>query len=104
MRPYNPEGLAVVERVELHDGTTVTVDGRVALLLPKPPARMAASTFHLGDSAATVFAGEAGTELPRVRCDAGLAQAAFVYPLAHAATIRVAIRRRWHEGWRPCMG
>ena len=35
VRPYNPEGLAVIERIELHDGTTVTVDGRVALLLPK---------------------------------------------------------------------
>ena len=34
VRPYNPEGLAVIERIGLHDGTTVTVDGRVAMLLP----------------------------------------------------------------------
>src|SRR5262245_36728848 len=31
VRPYNPEGLAVIERIDLHD-TTVTVDGRPALL------------------------------------------------------------------------
>ena len=38
--PYNPEGLAVVERIGLVD-RTVTVDGRPALLFPKPPARLA---------------------------------------------------------------
>ena len=55
VRPYNPEGLSVIERLGLHDGTTVTVDGRVAMLLPRPPARMAASTFHDGDSAGTIL-------------------------------------------------
>jgi hypothetical protein len=30
VRPYNPEGLSVIERIELHEQTTVTVDGRVA--------------------------------------------------------------------------
>ena len=52
VRPYNPEGLAVVERIGLVD-RTVTVDGRPALLFPKAPARLAASTFHGGDSAVT---------------------------------------------------
>jgi hypothetical protein len=94
VRPYNPEGLAVIERIELHERTTVTVDGRVALLLPKPPARVAASTFHEGDSAATVLSGAAGdaNSFPkRLRDDAGMAQAAFVYPLPHTATLRVAL-------------
>ena len=94
VRPYNPEGLAVIERIELHDGTTVTVDGRVALLLPKAPARVAASTFHEGDSAATVFDGaatEAGQFPTRLRDEAGMAQAAFIYPLPHTATLRVAL-------------
>ena len=94
VRPYNPEGLAVIERVELHDGTTVTVDGRVALLLPKSPARVAASTFHEGDSASTVFSGRAvdAREFPkRLRDVAGMAQAAFIYPLPHTATFRVAL-------------
>jgi hypothetical protein len=92
IRPCNPEGLAVVERIGLHDDTTVTVDGRVAMLLPKAPSRSAASTFRDGDSAATVFAGEAGTAFPGdLRCEAGMASAAFVYPLAHTATLRVVL-------------
>jgi hypothetical protein len=91
VRPYNPEGLAVVERVSLLD-RTVAVDGRPALVLPRKPQRMAASTFHLGDSAAVVMSGKAGESLPtKLRCEAGLAQAAFLFPLPHTATLRVAI-------------
>jgi hypothetical protein len=94
VRPYNPEGLAVIERIEVHDGTTVTVDGRVALLLPKPPSRVAASTFHDGDSAAAVLGGTAtaASQFPkRLRDVTGMAQAAFIYPLPHTATLRVAL-------------
>ena len=91
VRPYNPEGLAVVERIGLVD-RTVTVDGRPALLFPKAPARMAASTFHDGDSAVAVIDGRAGTTFPkRLKCEAGLAQAAFLFPVAHRATLRVAL-------------
>lgn len=92
VRPYNPEGLSVIERIALHEGTTVTVDGRVALLLPRRPGRVAASTFHDGDSATVVMSGEAGEHWRgTVRDPAGLAQAAFVFPLAHGATLRAAI-------------
>lgn len=92
VRPYNPEGLSVIERVELHEDVTVTVDGRVAMLLPRPPSRSAASTFHDGDSAAIVMNGDARAHWPGpVRCVAGLAQAAFLYPLAHGAILRVAL-------------
>lgn len=91
VRPYDVEGLSVIERIGLH-GTTVTVDGRVAMLLPREPNQVAASTFHDGDSAATVFAGDAGTSFPDdLRCEAGMAQAAFVYPLTHRATLRVVL-------------
>ncbi|HEX5945126.1 MAG TPA: hypothetical protein VFY82_02565 [Acidimicrobiales bacterium] len=91
VRPYTPEGLSVIERIDLR-GSTVAVDGRVALLLPKPPMRVAGSTFHDGDSAATVLSGAAAERWGApVRDRAGLAQAAFVYPLAHGATFRVAI-------------
>jgi hypothetical protein len=83
VRPYNPEGLAVVERIELVD-RTVTVDGRPAVLLPTEP-------FHGGDSMRIVTEGKAGTSLPDLRCEAGLAQAAFLFPLAHRATLRVAL-------------
>ena len=91
VRPYNPEGLAVIERVGLHD-RTVTVDGRPAMLLPKRPQRMAASTFHDGDAVHKVTAEDLSTELPKdLRCEAGLATATFLFPLAHRQTLRVAI-------------
>jgi hypothetical protein len=91
VRPYNPEGLAVVERIALVD-RTVTVDGRPALLFPSAPLRMAGSTFHEGDSANLVMSGQAGDALPvPLRCDVGLAQAAFLFPVAHRATLRVAM-------------
>jgi hypothetical protein len=92
VRPCNPEGLAVVERIGLHDGTTVTVDGRVAMLLPKPPSRTAASAFHDGDVASVVLGGGAVADAPvDVRDETGLASAAFLFPLAHTAMLRVAL-------------
>jgi hypothetical protein len=91
VRPYNGEGLSVIERIGLH-GTTVTVDGRVAMLLPKPPNAVAASTFHDGDCAQRVFAGDTEPAFPAdLRDDAGMAQAAFVYPLPHRTAMRVAL-------------
>ena len=91
VRPYDVEGLSVIERIGLH-GTTVTVDGRVALHLPREPNEVAASTFHDGDSSAHVFAGETTDHFPQhLRCEAGMAQAAFVYPLTHSTSIRVAM-------------
>ncbi len=90
VRPYNPEGLAVIERIELHD-RTVVVDGRPALFLPRRPDAMAASSFHDGDSALAVVSGRTSDRLPeRLRCDAGLAQAAFLFPLGPGDQLRAA--------------
>ena len=91
VRPYNPEGLAVVEQIELHD-STVVVDGRPAIFLPKAPRQMASSTFRGGDVAHAVTDGRTSAALPAdSRCEAGLAQAAFLFPLSHRSTIRFAI-------------
>ena len=92
VRPYNPEGLAVVERIALHGDDTVTVDGRPALLFHGRPPRMAGSTFEHGDVADAVTGGRAGTELPDpLRDEVGLAQAAFIFPVPHRTAVRVAI-------------
>ncbi len=91
VRPYDAEGLSVIERIGLH-GTTVTVDGRVAMLLPREPNAVAASTFLEGDCSTAVFAGDTHTSFPAdLRDEAGMAQAAFVYPLPHRTTLRVAL-------------
>jgi hypothetical protein len=91
IRPYNPEGLAVIERIEMHD-RTVVLDGRPALFLPDAPQAVAASNFHGGDSALAVMTGRTSGSLPsRLRCDAGLAQAAFLFPLGPGSHLRTAI-------------
>jgi hypothetical protein len=91
VRPYTPEGVGVIERIDL-TGSTVAVDGRPALVLPRVPARVAGSTLRGGDSAAVVTSGGAAERWRGpVRDPAGLAQAAFVFPLAHGATFRAVI-------------
>jgi hypothetical protein len=91
LRPYHPTGAARLGRIEI-DGTTVVVDGRPALLLPKAPGRSSASTFDQGDSAWEVLSGRAGEgHPPTVSCADGMAQAALLFPLAHRATLRFAL-------------
>ncbi len=88
VRPYNPRGRARIERIALVGQTTVTVDGAVSLVLPRPANRAAGSTARDGDVATPVLAGEAGPDFPQsLRCEAGSASAAFVYPLPHRATL-----------------
>ncbi len=89
IRPYNPVGIVAVERIELHD-RTVIVDDRPALLLPKRPQGAAASTSRNGDVVRHVLAEETADEFPNgARCDDGLATAAFVFSLAHTASLRI---------------
>jgi hypothetical protein len=87
LRPYNPEGLAVVERVALH-GRTVSVDGELALALPDRPQRAVLSSLDGGDAAGSLDDGRDGSE---VACRAGLANAAFVYALPPGERLRAAI-------------
>ena len=91
LRPYNPEGLAVVSDLAL-DGDRVLVERSVlGLLLPRPPERMALSTFAGGDSATQVAAGFAGgAGEVAVHDPAGLAQGAFVYHLPPGEVVRAA--------------
>jgi hypothetical protein len=99
VRPYNPEGLASVGNIDLEDpgtgvsptGTVVLVDGRPGVLLPRPPAGVAGSTFVAGDSVDRVRGGQATAGSLDLEDPDGLAQAAFVYPLPHRASIRVAM-------------
>ncbi len=90
VRPYNPEGLSTLCSVELEE-TTVLVDGRPALWLPRAPSGVAGSTLSGGDSVHRVLAHRATTGPLDLEDPDGLAQAAFVYPLPHRSTIRVAM-------------
>jgi hypothetical protein len=88
VRPYNPDGLATVADIDLAE-TTVLVDGRPGLLLPRPPAGVAGSTLDVGDCVDVVTSGQAVPGPVALEDPDGLAQAAFVYPLPPRGTIRV---------------
>ena len=90
LRPYNPEGLAVVEQVELQ-GHTLMADGRPAIFLPEAPTRFVVSSFLQGDTARLVDKGGMEIEAGRGRDRAGLAQVALVYEVASGQTVRVAM-------------
>lgn len=91
VRPFGLDGAGRADTVEL-DGTTVRIDGEVALVLPRSPGRIALSTADVGDAAAAVFAGQAeAVRAASVRCPDGLAHGALLFPLAHTATLRVVL-------------
>lgn len=91
LRPWNPEGLATVKRLTA-EGCTVSADGRHAVYLPRPPAAVSTSTSSDGDVVHPVISGRpGGWPFPPVLDRAGIAQVAFVYPLPHTKSIRVAL-------------
>ena len=73
------------------DGTTVTVDGRVALSFARQPSRSVGGTTE--EVLAAVAAGIADSQWPTggVRRADGDAAAAFVFPLPHTATLRFVV-------------
>lgn len=91
LRPYGLDAPGRIEGIDV-DGSDVRVDGRPALSLTRSPGRLALSDRAGGDSADVVFDGAAAVvDRTRVRCADGLAQAALLFPLAHTATLRVAV-------------
>jgi len=95
IRPYGPTGRAEVRRIELDaSAERLSVDGREALVFPKAPAQMAwsdGSKDCVEDVLAERTRPPEGAAL--IEDPGGWAQAAFVFPLAHSAIIRVALPR-----------
>lgn len=94
IRPFNPTGLASIASISLDESrTSASVDGFEVLMFGKAPSQLIGSTGAGGDCVGEVVAER--TELPDrwhdISCPRGLAQAAFVFPLAHTAVLRVAM-------------
>ncbi|HEY2430499.1 MAG TPA: hypothetical protein VGI06_16275 [Acidimicrobiales bacterium] len=87
VRPCNPDGAAWIEHIGLDDGVVV-IDGRVGLVLPRAPAGTAWASAAAGDVLQSVRDNHTAPSRCRVRCRDGLAEAAFVFPVPHTATIR----------------
>jgi hypothetical protein len=86
--PYGPLGAGAVRSIELR-GDHVEIDGGLAVILPKPPLRVAGGTS--GRTSTAVVGGEAVPPEPVVvvRDRDGLAELAVVYPVPHASGLRV---------------
>lgn len=91
--PYNAGSGGRVRTIVV-DGDTVVVDGRIAMLLPKPPARMTADC--IGGALASVVGGDATAPSSHevVSCDDGTANAALIFPLPHTVVLRVVLPMR----------
>jgi hypothetical protein len=92
VRPYNPEGLAVVEEIVFEDGVVV-VDGEVAMVLPEAPTMATMSTYHDGDSLHQLVdrSGVTDPEGEVVEDPAGFAQAAVLYEVPAGGSTRIAV-------------
>jgi hypothetical protein len=89
LRPYNPEGLAVVEDIAVTE-EGITVDGERGAVLCDRPEQVAVSTFHEGDCLHHFTEGTAKDFRPVQTHDpAGLATATVSYPLGPGQTRRI---------------
>lgn len=91
VRPVNPQGPAPVGSIEVA-GPRVFVDGAPVLRLPRAPMRIAGGTWALGDCASALVEGEAEEAGSLTIEDPDrAATVAVVLPVAHRASIRVAV-------------
>lgn len=95
--PRSAPAASGVRQIVARDAT-IEVDGRVAMICPRRPARIAAA--REGEVLAVVTAGDAGEpgDGELVRRDAGDASAAFVFPVSHRTSMRVLLPMRGTDG------
>ena len=88
VRPYGLTGQASLRSIEL-EGRSVFVNGELAVVLPRDPGQVVASNLAGGDSAMLLVDDQPGSTLfETLTCSAGLAQAAFSFPLVHTGVTR----------------
>jgi hypothetical protein len=90
LRPADLLGAGCITSIVLDD-TVVLADGRPVLAFERRPARWCGSDGTVESLAA--LPGSAIEEVPfaPIRCPRGLAQAAFILPVPHRTTVRVAV-------------
>jgi hypothetical protein len=86
-----PAGTGSIRQVSA-EGTEVRVDGALAVVTARAPGRRVAVTGADAELSEIVFSGAAQPEAAvEAVCRDGRAQAALVFPLAHAASLRVVL-------------
>ncbi|HUG12066.1 MAG TPA: hypothetical protein VMM36_13690, partial [Opitutaceae bacterium] len=78
LRPYNPEGISFVHKIELAENRKEwAVDGRPAVQFDRVPGRHAVSVYRKGDVSHRLHE---ESPLSEASCDVGLASAAALFP------------------------
>lgn len=94
VRPYDLEGATRIDEIAV-DGAEVTVDGRPALHLTRPPGLVVPGGLELGDSFEALESGRAGRSSDATvlthRCEGGLANVALVVPVVHTTTVHAVV-------------
>ena len=86
LRPYNPEGVSFVHRIESReDGMEWCVDNSARVRFDTQPERMIVSDYRQGDVHALLD--ESDVHVDRVSCHVGMATAAALYPISGAAAM-----------------
>ena len=80
LRPYNPEGVRLVEHIETH-GTGWLVDGKARIDLSPVPERVLFSDYREGDVLGKLDSPGKGPDRGSVRCPVGMATAAALFPI-----------------------
>jgi hypothetical protein len=102
LRPYNPEGVSFVYRIELDaDATAWTVDKAGRVLFSRAADRHLTSDYRRGD---VYLRAPDGDQATSVQCQIGMATAAALYRLEpqtdFAIELRVPLARPWLGGGR----
>lgn len=103
LRPFSLTTVGRIGRVEL-DGSTIAVDSKPAVTLPRVPGAVVASDAFSGDLADRLTEVEAGGAELAATCEHGLAQLLVVFPLVHSASLRVLVHPEGEGGRAPGRG
>lgn len=99
LRPYNPEGVSFIGRVEiLRQGAGWLVNRRHEVRLDRAPARQIFSSYAEGDAALRLAEPGSTTEM---NCPAGMATAVALFPAAELAAHPLEIRVPVHDEIHP---
>ena len=89
LRPYNPEGISPIHRIDVApDRTGWMVNGQYPVTFTAPPQRFVSSHYRWGDVATRISMTK---EEPRTECPVGLATAAALFPLTPGIPAEITI-------------
>ncbi len=91
LRPYNPEGVQFVERIESREnGPGWIVEGKTPVVLSEAPEDVLFSNYREGDVYRKAMSPKGERDKTSIRCDVGMATAAglFTVPSERSRTVR----------------